>query len=166
MEEIWKEIPGFKDYEASNLGNIRSWKNKKKGKLLRPAKNKYGYMHVVLYDENIKPRPVLVHRAVLSAFMGKNKLIVNHKDGRKDNNNIENLEYCTYSENSKHSFVIGIQDNKGEKHPRAVFTNDDIILIRKLHDEYKLKQTTIAWLFGKNPGQISDIAKRRAWGHI
>ena len=166
MKEEWRQIPGFKDYEASSFGNIRSWKNKSKGKFLKPATNKYGYRTVVLYDEQKTPISRTVHRLILVAFLGESSLVVNHKDGNKKNNKIENLEYCTYSENSKHSFLIGTQNNKGENHPRHVFKNEDIALIRKLNKEYKIKQTTIAELFNTTQGCISNIVLNKIWSHV
>lgn len=93
MQEIWKDIPNCKGmYQVSNLGNVRSFSNKKNGDLLKLSTNKHGY-----YTVCIKGKNVLVHRLVAIAFIPNpdNYNVVNHKDENKLNNNINNLEWCT-----------------------------------------------------------------------
>ena len=115
--EIWKDVVGFeRAYRVSNLGRVKS--KIRKGvieeKLLKPYKNNKGYECVDLWDNNHKKK--LVHRLVAEAFIPnpEHKKVVNHKDGNPLNNKIDNLEWCTYSENMLHSFrVLGRRTVKG-----------------------------------------------------
>src|SRR5690242_19034225 len=100
MEEIWKPIPNYFGYEASNLGRIRSWRNGRKGNVLKPYMG-HEYRAVKLRNNgrNIAFR---VHQLVATTFMPnpENKPQVNHIDGDKLNNHVTNLEWCTLSENA------------------------------------------------------------------
>lgn len=105
-----------------------------------------------------------VHKAVAETFISNldNKPCVNHKDGNKQNNNVDNLEWCTYSENNLHATGI-IQTSGGEHHYKAKLTSDDVIFIRanfsgglqKWADRYGVDQSTI-W----------NVTKRRIWKYI
>lgn len=112
----WKTIQRFKgQYQVSNFGEVR---NLVTGKILKPAivsnrKGNDGY-----YVVNIKKKLYYVHRLVAEAFLPnpENKPQVNHIDGNKKNNNLNNLEWCTGSENIKHSYYIGLRaSTKGQK---------------------------------------------------
>lgn len=107
MKEIWKPIVGYEGlYEVSNLGNVKSlnWKNTKEEKCLYLKKHNKGYLQVELV-KNKNKKMVLVHRIVAETFLENlsNKPQINHKDYNRSNNNVENLEWCTNSENMKHS---------------------------------------------------------------
>ena len=106
MEEIWKAVEGYEDYyEVSNFGNVRSVdrvtnytngeKHLWKGRILKPAKCGNGYFSCVLW-KNGQKKTVLIHRLVAEAFIhNQNNLPqVNHKDENKENNHVENLEWC------------------------------------------------------------------------
>lgn len=121
MQEYWKSIEGYEEkYEISNLGRIRSLidKNGKKRELvLRPRISKNGYLYLNLWTGS-QGKPRKVHRLVAEAFCYKpdDAECVNHKNGVKTDNRAENLEWCTYSYNAKHSFETGLrQPTKGEK---------------------------------------------------
>lgn len=106
-QEIWKDIPDFETYQVSNLGQVR---NKKRDRLLTAHPSARGYMHVGLYKDD-KRINVYVHRLVAAAFLerGDENLEVNHIDGDKSNNRVDNLEWCTRSDNTKHAFKIGLK---------------------------------------------------------
>lgn len=104
VNEIWKPTI-YEDYEVSSLGNIRNKHTKKILSLF--DKNRMGYFRVCLYKDHKKKR-FLVHRLVAEAFISNpnNKPQVNHKDGNKQNNRLENLEWATNSENQLHSYHV------------------------------------------------------------
>lgn len=123
MKEIWKSIEDFADkYEISNLGRI---KNKKTNHIYKNT-NQYGdYFTIILYDEKHK-RSTRIHREVAQAFIPNpnNYPCVNHKDLNKQNNNVDNLEWCTYSQNSLHALNNGIDIVKGlNNHNKNKFKN-------------------------------------------
>lgn len=118
--EIWKKIKEYGDYEVSNYGRVKSpdfilktptgQSYIKKGKILKPFKDKKGYLYCDL-RVNGERKIVRVHRFVGMAFIPntENKPQINHIDGNKENNNVQNLEWCTNSENQKHAFEKGLQ---------------------------------------------------------
>lgn len=111
-EEIWKDIEGYENlYQISNKGNV---KNIRTGKLLSAEKS--NYLSVYLYKNGYK-HFYKIHRLLAKAFIPnpENKPYINHIDGNKFNNNIENLEWCTAKENALHAVKTGLFDLKGLK---------------------------------------------------
>lgn len=107
IEEIWKDVVGYEGfYEVSNLGNVR---RKGKANNLKGRIHRDGYMLLVLCV-NCKGKSFQVHRLVASAFIvnRKNREQVNHKNGIKSDNRLENLEWATRSENAIHAHKIGL----------------------------------------------------------
>lgn len=105
--EIWKDVVGYEGlYQTSNLGRIKNYK----GKIMALFDDGHGYLHLSLY-KNGYGKNFKVHRIVASAFIDNPELkkTVNHIDGNKKNNNVENLEWATYSENHKHAYRIGLK---------------------------------------------------------
>ena len=108
MEEQWKSVVGFENYEVSSFGNVRH--------KATPRGKKYGHNSKLSYKDyvyasfcvNGKRYRKTVHRLVASAFVPNpnNLPQVNHKDGNKHNNHIENLEWCTASQNAKHRVKV------------------------------------------------------------
>lgn len=177
MKEKWEIIPNTESlYEASNLGNIRRdvgfVKNninggirKVGGKILKPKTKKNGYKEVSL---NIlgSQKMLYVHRAVYSAFnnVNINGLEINHKDGNKANNNIENLELVTSSENMKHAYKLGLNKIKtyyGESHPRSKLTDSQVFQIRKEHS-IKRNVSELAKKYNIGKSQIVRIVSNKA----
>lgn len=104
MIEEWKDIKGYESlYQVSNLGRIKSlnYNHTKKEKIMSLENNKSGYLRVALHLRK-KQRHYLVHRLVAEAFIPNpnNYACINHKDENKQNNNIDNLEWCTHKYNN------------------------------------------------------------------
>lgn len=111
MKEVWKPIPGYNGmYEVSNNGRVKSYYNGKV-KLLKPYVNDNGYI-VYTLSKNGKSKRKRIHRLMMKAFVGidPDRPVVNHKDGNKLNNTLDNLEWATSSENNKHAFATGLKD--------------------------------------------------------
>lgn len=113
IEEIWKDIEGYKgSYKVSNLGRIKSLDRKdangyrQKGKILK-LKNNKGYPIIILCKNGI-PRTFRVNRLVAISFIPNPKKYpqVNHKDEIKDNNSVDNLEWCTQKYNNSYGTKI------------------------------------------------------------
>jgi len=108
MEEIWKDIPGYEGlYMASNLGSIKTFHNRNGVKFLKKAVGTTGYVKAVLVKDG-KKYYAQVHILICTTYHGKNpgNMVVNHIDGNKQNNNIDNLEWVTESYNMYHAFNI------------------------------------------------------------
>lgn len=113
MEEIWKDIVGFeKYYQVSNLGRI---KTKSTGKVRKQGITR-GYPSFTFQIKG-KAYNLTVHRIVAKAFIPNpnNYEVVNHKDGNKTNNNVDNLEWCTTQHNVREAYRLGLM-NISEKH--------------------------------------------------
>lgn len=124
--EIWRDIKGYEGiYQVSNLGNIKSLERKVphvnhgkmktmlvKEKIMKFSITK-GYYTVKLCKDN-KYSCKRVNRLVAETFIEnkENKLEVNHKDGNKLNNRVDNLEWCTRSENELHAYKTGLKGKK------------------------------------------------------
>ena len=119
MKEEWKPIEGYEGlYEVSNLGRVKSIERNvpfrgssitMHGKVLKPYANENGYCFVVLY-QNTRQKRHKIHRLVAETFIPnpEKKKCINHVDGNKKNNRVDNLEWCTHSENNKHAHDNGL----------------------------------------------------------
>ncbi len=103
-EEVWKDVKGYEGlYQVSNLGKVRSLFRYKKR--LKPCKSNIGYEYVNLYKNN-KMKRISIHKLVAENFIMKPILEINHKDGDKTNNCVDNLEWVTPKENVIHRFKV------------------------------------------------------------
>lgn len=173
-EEEWKPIIGFCN-EVSNLGRVRSIThvsgNRKtyQGKILKPIITKSGYVNVCLITGNDETRVTKrVHRLVAEAFCDnpEDKDEINHKDGNKENNRAENLEWVTRSENEQHAYDNNlVKVLKGSEKPCAKLNEEDIRNIRKEYENGCL-QIELAERYGVARQTISSIVNRKAWTHV
>ena len=118
MKEVWKDVKGYEGlYQVSSFGRVKRMTKKVynpgtyggectyREKLLSPYIDSAGYYQILLRNKN-KIKRVRVHRIVAEAFIDNpNELpVINHKDGNKLNNNIDNLEWCSQAHNTKEAF--------------------------------------------------------------
>lgn len=154
MKEVWKDIKGYEGlYQVSNLGNVRSlnYNRQKIIKQLRPCKNIRGYWAVSLLKNN-KRKTKMVHRLVAESFIEntKNNILVNHKDGNKNNNCAANLEWCTPQYNINEAFRMGLNKaKKGQEH----------------HLSRKVKQYDLDGNFIKKWNCFRDIEREQGFKH-
>lgn len=153
-----------KKYTIDTYGNIY---DVELGRYKKQILHRKGYLKVSFYV-NGKDKKFFVHRLVLMTFHpveGMEKLQVNHIDGNKQNNYIDNLEWCTNSENQKHACQHGLVSRKGTKNSQAKLTEEQVIEIADmLMDGKTLKE--IANIYGVKSTTISFIRTKRHWGHI
>jgi hypothetical protein len=165
-DEIWVPIAGYDGrYEVSDLGRVRRTAD---GYILKdqPWGND-GYRKVTLSAKN-KSKSFLVHRLVACHFIPADPVrpLVNHKDGSRTNNAVENLEWCTQSENLLHASRLGrMTHNRGERCGTAKLTEDDVRWIRVWLGE-GFSQQRIADAFGISQSQVTRINRGLDWKHL
>lgn len=161
MEEIWKSIDGFEGYyEVSNTGRVRSVerqvspKQKRKGGERVVSFGKNGYAGLMLYRDGNISKKQLVHRAVAKAFIPnpENKPHVNHINSIRNDNRVENLEWCTSSENRIHGIKYGNvktmsfwTGKKGKNHPLSKVIVQKTLegeIIAEYYGSYEAQQAT------------------------
>lgn len=115
MKEIWKDVEGYEGlYQVSNFGKVKSlnYNHTGKEKLLSQTLQA-GYFHTIFF-KNGKSKTPSIHRLVAVAFIPnpQNLPCVNHIDGNKFNNCVDNLEWCTVKENTYHAVYTGLIQSK------------------------------------------------------
>ena len=155
MKETWKIIEESRKYEISNFGSVRR-KLKTEYKYLEPFEDKDGYLKVCLC-ENQHRIYRFVHRLVAQAFIENtyNKPTVNHKDGNKQNNCLNNLEWATIKEQNNHALKTGLRNMKNDGCSKKVAQYDmNMNLIKIYPSANEAKRQT-----GFSQGHISDVCR-------
>jgi hypothetical protein len=160
---IFKQITGYKGlYSACSNGDIISLpkKTRKGTRILKPIKVTFGYYAVDLVKDK-KVKRFLVHRLIANTFIDNksSKPQVNHINGLKSDNRLENLEWNTQSENQKHAIKIGLRSAKGEKNSQSKLTNNKVLEIFKDNSKYSI----IAKKYNISIPTISDIKRGYSW---
>lgn len=121
MSEIWADVPEYENhYKVSNLGHVVSLKNRfglrKKPHYLRPSSYWHKYLQVSLCKDSVA-KAFKIHRLVMLAFIGPRPsgLTINHINGVKTDNRLENLEYITVGDNCRHAVRLGIHRGKNRR---------------------------------------------------
>lgn len=160
------DIPGYPGYTATKSGKVFSYKKKRKE--LKIHINNAGYKFVGLYcNRTKKTKSFPVHRILAMIFIGDiTGMQINHKNGNKLDNRINNLEICTASENILHSFKMGMSTiNKGSECNLSKLREHQIKTIKKrILAGHKNKK--IAKDYNVDPSLISHIKRGKAWAHL
>lgn len=138
VNEIWVKAYNWENiYEVSNLGRVRRFTD---GFIYKPRNMSSGYCYVGLRKtKGSKTKNVSIHRLVLSSFVGfQDNKDVNHIDGNKKNNNLENLEWATRSQNIKHAINIGIVGSGLNHHNSCIYVHKDYGIFLQTNEIAKL----------------------------
>lgn len=152
MSEIWKTVVSNDNYEVSSFGNVKrviGGKGARLGKQLKCSAKKVGYPMATLTKDGIQHLEY-VHRLVAEAFFGKKEgFDVNHKNGIKSDNRVENLEWCSRKENIMHSCrTLG---------NNVKIPYEDVALIRSVVSSKKMLGKEVAAMYGVTSSAISRI---------
>lgn len=176
-QEVWKDVKNYEGlYQVSSLSRIKSLSRTTKGRWgdtnfkerLLKQYSRDGYLAVKLCFNNVQTN-MASHRIIAMTFIPnpENKLEVNHKDGNKLNNSIDNLEWCTHQENIQHSYDTKLNVPKtGEKHHRSKLKNKEVLQIRKELRVVGCNQTALAKKYKVSNTLITYIKNNKLWKTI
>ena len=177
--EIWKPVVVHSGkyssrYEVSSYGRVRAHENARikgcrPGRILFQGKDNRGYCQVYLYCQ-MKQTTFKVHRLVATAFIGDRSvgMTIDHKDGYKTNNKIDNLEYVSASENTRRSYKNGLRDNqlaKQSERQRCAGKKINIQIANKIRVDVAagVKRKLLAQTFGIHEMTIGEIVRNEIW---
>lgn len=194
--ETWKPLDFTQGvYGVSSFGRVRRYANsilRKPGRpwnlnrnslpiMMQQQRTTRDYMSVRLMVDG-KSRTFMVHRIAAHAFIGPcpgPKIEVNHKDGVKTNNRVENLEYCTHQENIRHAARLGLIPTgerrrllnikhclRGERHQDAKLTEDDVRRLRADYTGAYGEMTQLARRYNMSANAMKKMIQGRSWSHV
>jgi len=175
VEETWKTFPLDDRFLISDQGRVRGLR-----KMLKLQRDHDGYEVFIAWFR--KEQAALegktcklhkVHRAVMQTFGGEipDGMHINHLNGIRHDNRLENLEVCSPAENTRHSFAAlgrkgqNTNPTKGEKHHNSKLTTDQVLEIRRLA-ALGTPQISLALQFNTPQAHISRIVLKKAWRHV
>lgn len=168
----WKDIIGYEGlYRVSTAGEVYSIRSKKNLKqFYRGSREDNKYLVVELRKDK-KGKTISVHKLVAEAFIPNinNLPCVNHKDGNKDNNCVDNLEWCTYLENNIHAIANGLKKYKrGTKNKNSKLTYSDVVEIKKclILGDSEFGTRALAEKYGVDHKVIMDIYHNRKYQDV
>jgi len=156
----------YPNYFVNEQGDVFSTKFNKVRKM-KLLNHKGGYLQINISNNNQR-KTILVHRLIAQTFIPnlENKREVNHKNGIKWDNRIDNLEWNTPKENMNHATLNGLNNSIGETHASSKLTEKQVLEIRHLYKIKKYNQRELAKMFGVCIPQISMIINNKRWNHI
>jgi hypothetical protein len=179
--EIWMpvDVGGFYEglYEISNMGRwkilYREWATyngatTKFDERITNGSLSHGYRVVCMKKDNIG-KSIGLHRLVALAFLpNPNDLpMVNHKNAVRNDNRVENLEWCTAKENNAHAFKMGLMNiAKGERQRSAKLTDEKVRAMRRLYETGEYSTYDLSKIFDIDSRQCGRIVKYQAWVHV
>jgi hypothetical protein len=156
---IRKEIPNYEGiYEISDCGKIFSLAS---GKALSPTRHKDGYLLIGL-SKNSDRKFFSVHRLAALTFFGEDSRHVNHKNGIKDDNRLENLEYVTPKENMSHAVESGLH-RVGSASYSSKLTENQVL---EIFTDKKSSNMALARKYSVTDKAIRDIRQGKTWKHL
>lgn len=169
MQEVWKDVEGFEGlYQVSNLGRVRSLGSR--GRIRSLSLTKDGYVKVRLIHKG-KDKTARVHRLVAEAFVPNpdNKGTVNHIDGDKTNNRVDNLEWTDRSEQMHHAYRLGLKTPMGgSKNSQAKLTEEQVKEIRRdyVRQSQEFGTVALAKKYGVTNRVIGLIVNGKSYKNI
>ena len=154
------------DYSLTEDGKVYSHFSKR---FLSTRLDKYGYEKVRLISKDNKRHAYSIHRLMLENFSPRNDmdtLQVNHIDGNKLNNHINNLEWATCSENVKHAFNIGLKTQRGENNNSSKLTETQVLEIIDLLLSKKYSGAEIDRMYGLCKDYANSIRRHERWAYL
>ena len=182
----WRKIPGTAGYEASEGGQIRSpdieqtlqgnggttYTRRRAGRVLKLAKHSAGYLKCCVVTAEGRQSQRTVHSLVLEAFLGPRPkgLWINHRNGIKTDNRLENLEYCSASDNQRHAVATGL----APKPPLRRGTDNDHICrlneeqVRSIRRDYAEGRgiAGLAREYRVGDSTVRNIVRRNSWAWL
>lgn len=179
ITEEWRPVVGYEGlYSVSDAGRVRSHRNHI---FLKPYIGKKGYAHVTPSRANRRVKTA-IHTLVANAFIGLRPIgqEVNHKNGRKADNRLDNLEYVSQPENVRHAYRTGLaatgdshysrtkpeQLARGERSAKSDLTEDRVREIRHVYANTKISYVKLAVQFGITAAAVGYIVRRESWTYI
>ena len=167
--EQWRDVVGYEGlYQVSNMGRVKNISYGDGAKIRKPVLNTPAYFSMVLYKDS-KPTATRIHVLVAKAFIPNPeiKLVVNHRDGNKLNNRVDNLEWVTQSENLQHAYDTGLKKS-GHEHSRAKLTVEQVRYIREvcIPDDRAFGFNALARKFNVSASNIERVYKRERYKNV
>lgn len=162
MKELKEEWKVYNSYKISNYGKVIN----KGGKVLSMTVDMHGYVTTSITDYG-GSRIKGMHRIVATVFLPNPNGLpeVNHIDGNKENNRVDNLEWCTKKHNQRHEANV-LRQRSGENNYQSILTEKDVLTIYDLCKNSDMKYKDIAKMYGVIPQEINRIASATCWRYL